>query len=71
MSKLRPGRDGVILKIGSRLATYLPQVWEQLPNTEEFLSNLAQKAGCSPDAWKGQGVEVQVYQVEAFEEERR
>ncbi|MCJ7544209.1 MAG: AmmeMemoRadiSam system protein B [Phycisphaerae bacterium] len=69
--KLRPGRDGVILKIGPRMATYLPQVWEQLPGTEEFLSNLAQKAGCPANAWKGSGVEVQVYQVEAFEEERR
>jgi AmmeMemoRadiSam system protein A len=69
LSKLRPHVDGVVLKIGPRLATYLPQVWEQIPDAQEFLSNLAQKAGCPPDAWKGPGVEVLVYQVEAFEEQ--
>ncbi len=70
VSKLQPHRDGVILKIGPRMATYLPQVWEQIPDPQEFLSNLAQKAGCRADAWKGSDVEVLVYQVEAFEEEQ-
>ena len=68
VSKLRPGRDGVILKIGSRMATYLPQVWKQIPDTQAFLSNLAEKAGCAADAWRGRNVEVLVYQVESFEE---
>ena len=44
-SKIRIGEDGVILKSGMHQATFLPQVWEQLPNFEEFFSHLCQKAG--------------------------
>jgi len=44
-SKIVPGRDGVILKLGSHQATYLPQVWEQLPRFEDFFATLCQKAG--------------------------
>ena len=68
LAKLRPGVDGVILQIGRRTATFLPQVWEQLPDKAAFLGHLAQKAGCEPDAWRGPGVQVQTYQVEAFTE---
>jgi AmmeMemoRadiSam system protein B/AmmeMemoRadiSam system protein A len=66
--KLRPHVDGVVLRIGARGATYLPQVWEHFPNAEPFLSSLAVKAGCPADAWKGPGVEVHTYQVEPFHE---
>ncbi len=45
LSKLRPGIDGVIIKKGFHQATFLPQVWDQLPNKEEFLSHLCMKAG--------------------------
>ena len=44
-SKIKPGRDGVILKLGQYQATYLPQVWEQLPRFEDFFVTLCQKAG--------------------------
>jgi AmmeMemoRadiSam system protein A len=67
--KLRPGVDGVILKSGWRRATFLPQVWSQLPDKEAFLSRLCAKAGISPDAWKKEDLEVEVYQVDAFSEE--
>ncbi len=46
-SKIKPGVDGVILKLGSYQATYLPQVWEQLPNFDDFFVTLCQKAGLS------------------------
>ncbi len=42
--RVRPGIDGVILKYGVHQATYLPQVWEQLPRTEDFFASLCQKA---------------------------
>ncbi|NUN92822.1 MAG: AmmeMemoRadiSam system protein B [Verrucomicrobiae bacterium] len=68
MEKLRPGVDGVILRIGDRMATYLPQVWEHFSTADAFLSSLAQKSGCAGDAWRGAGVEAQIYQVESFHE---
>jgi hypothetical protein len=40
-----PGEDGIILQLGHRRATFLPQVWEQLPHFEQFFSHLCQKAG--------------------------
>ncbi len=44
-SKIKVGRDGVILKLGNYQATFLPQVWEQLPTFETFFAHLCQKAG--------------------------
>jgi AmmeMemoRadiSam system protein A len=51
LAALRPGLDGVILTAGSRRATFLPQVWEQLGSATEFLRHLKLKAGLNPDAW--------------------
>jgi len=69
LKKLRPGIDGVILKKGYRQATFLPQVWEQLPEKEDFLNHLCLKAGFDGNAWKKGDFEVSTYQVQAFEEE--
>lgn len=68
LATLRPHRDGVWLQIGARTATFLPQVWEQVPRPEEFLSRLSQKAGCQPAAWRGAEVRVSIYQSESFYE---
>jgi len=68
LKRLRPHEDGVVLQIGSRSATYLPQVWEQLPDKVQFLNHLAEKAGCDPDDWRGSGTKVFIYRVEAFKE---
>lgn len=68
LNALRPGIDGVILSDGPRKATFLPQVWEQLPNPEEFLSHLCVKMGSKPDAWRENHLDVSVYQVEEFHE---
>lgn len=70
LRKLQPGRDGVVLTIGSRKSTFLPQVWEQIPDKVEFLDRLAQKGGSAASAWRGRDVSVSIYQVEAFEESR-
>jgi len=71
LRKLRPHVDGAVLRVGQRQATYLPQVWEQIPQTEAFLSHLAEKAGLDPAAWKDPEAGVLIYQVEAFHESER
>jgi uncharacterized protein len=68
LSKLRPGVDGVILRDGIRRATFLPQVWEKIPDKATFLANLCYKMGAAPDAWKRRHLEVLIYQVEEFHE---
>ena len=68
LAKLRPQVDGVVLQVGRSGATYLPQVWEQLPAKKDFLGHLAEKAGLKADAWRAPGAKVLTYQVEAFHE---
>jgi len=70
LKKLRQGIDGLIIKKGSYEATFLPQVWDQLPSKGEFLSHLCLKAGLSADSWKTGKLQVSTYQVQAFEEEK-
>jgi len=50
-SMLKPGRDGVILIHKGRSSTYLPQVWEELPDPMRFLSSLCMKQGAPADCW--------------------
>jgi len=66
--KLRPHVDGVILRDGFRRATFLPQVWEKIPDPAQFLENLCWKMGEDPDAWCRKHFTVQIYQVEEFHE---
>jgi len=68
LKKIQPGVHGVIIKKGYHQATFLPQVWEQLPGKEDFLTHLCLKAGLGGEAWKKADLEVQTYQVQAFEE---
>jgi AmmeMemoRadiSam system protein A len=69
LAKLKPGTDGLIIRKGYHQATFLPQVWEQLPNKKDFLNHLCLKAGLAGDAWANDELEVHTYQVQAFEEE--
>jgi AmmeMemoRadiSam system protein A len=66
--KLRPGIDGVIIRKDLASATFLPQVWEQLPKVQDFLEHLCLKAGLSSKAWRSGDIEVLTYQVQYFEE---
>ena len=68
LSQLRAGIDGVVLKIGSSVSTFLPQVWDDLPEKERFMNHLARKAGLSDGAWREPGVMVERYQVHHFKE---
>jgi AmmeMemoRadiSam system protein A len=70
LARLRPGVDGVIISSGLHSATFLPQVWDQVPDKEEFLGHLCLKAGLRADAWRQGNLQVLVYQVQHFEEER-
>ena len=67
LSRLRPGVDGVILSDGPHRATYLPQVWAQLPDPAEFLANLKEKAGLPRGHW-GPQTRLQTYTVEKWKE---
>ena len=68
VAKLRPHVDGVILRDSFRRATFLPQVWEKIPNAEEFLNSLCYKMGVPHDAWRTKHFDVLTYQVEEFHE---
>lgn len=68
LTLLRPNIDGVILRDGGRRATFLPQVWEKIPDTQEFLANLCLKMGASPNLWRMHPLQVFTYQVEEFHE---
>ena len=67
LSRLRPGIDGVILTAGGRRATFLPQVWEQLPDPAEFIGRLKQKAGLPASYW-GPDIRPATYPVRAIHE---
>lgn len=51
LDQLRPNVDGVILVYNCQRATFLPQVWESLPEPEQFMAQLKRKAGLTPDFW--------------------
>jgi len=71
VQKLRPQVDGVILKAPAGAgATFLPQVWDQLPVPEMFLDHLCMKAGLQAGSWRTGELTVQIYQVQHFEEKR-
>lgn len=68
LSQLVPGRDGVIFFNGCQKATFLPQVWEQLPDRRSFMAALKQKARLPADFW-GPNVMLARYQVRKWKEE--
>jgi AmmeMemoRadiSam system protein A len=68
LSRLRPGLDGVLLKMEGRLGTFLPQVWADLPDKVQFMERLARKAGLEPGAWRRPEAQISVYEVESIAE---
>lgn len=67
LDRLRPGIDGLVIEDGLRRATFLPQVWEQLPDAQQFLSHLLQKAGLAGDYWSA-SLRCSCYQSTSFTE---
>ncbi len=66
LMRINPGK-GFILKKGMNSATFLPQVWEQIPDRIDFLEQLSLKAGLNRNAWKN--AEIWSYSVNAEKEE--
>lgn len=67
LRQIVPFEDGVIVISGSRHATFLPQVWEQLPDPQEFIAQLLQKAGLPVALWPSD-LQLGRYQVQKFKE---
>lgn len=67
VGQLRPDIDGVILESGAHRGTFLPQVWESLPQPRQFMAHLKQKAGLAPDFWSPD-VKLSRYEVEKWKE---
>ncbi|MCD6576557.1 MAG: AmmeMemoRadiSam system protein A [Anaerolineaceae bacterium] len=68
MSKLRIHVDGVLIESNGRRATFLPQVWEKIEDSDQFLSQLCLKMGAPPDLWRKKHIQAYTYQVEKFKE---
>lgn len=67
LRQLRPNVDGIIFIAGQRRSTFLPQVWEQLPDPRQFIAHLKQKAGLAADYWSSE-VQLQRYEVQKWKE---
>ncbi len=67
LAQLRPNIDGVIFSAGNRRSTFLPQVWEQLPEPADFMARLKQKAGLPANYW-GPDVRLERYTVRKWKE---
>jgi AmmeMemoRadiSam system protein A len=68
LTRIQPGVDGIILRKGAASATFLPQVWKQLPRRRDFLSHLCLKAGLPAQAWREGDLSVETYRVQKFTE---
>jgi AmmeMemoRadiSam system protein A len=68
LGQLRPGIDGVVLRIGESVSTFLPQVWDDLKDKESFMEHLSRKGGHVAGAWRQPGSVVSVYRVEHFQD---
>ena len=65
IAQLRPGADGLILSAPGHRGTFLPSVWESLPQPEEFLRQLKRKAGLPANYWS-RDIAVERYSAETF-----
>jgi AmmeMemoRadiSam system protein A len=65
LARIRPQVDGVYLEFGALSATFLPQVWESLPDPADFLGELRRKAGLPPGFWHP-GIKLSRYTVEKY-----
>ncbi len=67
LEQLNPGMDGLILSYGRYRATYLPQVWAQLPEPVDFIAQLKNKAGLPGDFWSDD-IKLSRYTVQKWRE---
>jgi AmmeMemoRadiSam system protein A len=62
---LEPMQDGLVLRAGEHRATFLPKVWEQLPQPRDFLRHLRRKAGLPEDYWSDE-MDILRYRTQTF-----
>ena len=67
LRELRPGIDGLVIAEGLRRATFLPKVWEQLPEPDRFVAQLKAKCGLPQDYWSAR-LEFLRYRTSTFTE---
>lgn len=65
LQQIRPGIDGLILEYGVNRGTFLPSVWEQLPDKKEFFNHLKMKAGL-PQQWWDDAAKISRYETFSF-----
>jgi uncharacterized protein len=70
LAQLRPGMDGVVFEYSHHRSTFLPQVWEQLPQPKQFMAHLKHKAGLPEDFW-AEGIKLSRYTVTKWHEKER
>ena len=68
INKIKPFKDGLIIRYGNYQGTFLPDVWEQIPDKQLFLSNLCVKAGMPSDCWLKYPIKVYKYRTKTFSE---
>lgn len=68
LAQLRPGVDGIVFEYGPHRSTFLPQVWEQLPQPHQFMAQLKRKAGLPADFW-ADGIRLSRYTVTKWREQ--
>ncbi len=66
LNKINPFEDGLILKLGEYQGTFLPDVWQQLPDKKQFLTHLCMKAGLTGDCWYKYHPDIFVYKTKVF-----
>ena len=69
LAQMRPNVDGILFEYGRYRSTFLPQVWEQLPQPRQFMAHLRRKAGLPEDFWE-EGVKLSRYTVTKWSEKR-
>ncbi|HNV87945.1 MAG TPA: AmmeMemoRadiSam system protein A [Methylotenera sp.] len=67
LAQLQPGVDGIVFEFGHYRSTFLPQVWEQLPEADVFMAHLKHKAGLQPGFWDEE-VKLYRYSVSKWKE---
>ena len=67
LAQLRPGTDGIVLSYGQYRSTFLPQVWESLPEPRQFMAQLKRKAGLPADFW-AENLNISRYEVTKWKE---
>jgi hypothetical protein len=66
LSALRPHHDGLVLSLGRQRGVFLPQVWDKLPQPNDFVAALLRKAGLDSENWP-KGLDAQVFHVHETE----